>query len=350
MKTIGYAAQAAQAPLTPYHFERRDLKENDVAIEILYCGICHSDIHQAKDDLGMGHFPMVPGHEIVGKVIEVGSKVTQYKEGDRVAVGCFVDSCMECDQCKMGDEQFCREGVTMVFSSEDKISGGFTYGGFSKHIVVQEHFVLSVPDELDISRAAPILCAGITTYSPLKNYDIKEGSRVGVIGLGGLGHMAIKLAKAMGAEVTVITRSDNKIGEARDYGADQVLISKNEKAMEEAAGSLDLIISTIPVKHDINPYVTLLDIKGTLVMVGQIGPVDEVNAGALMFGQKSVAGSMVGGIPNTQEVLDFCAKHDIHPKCEMIRIDEINEAFERLERGEIAHRFVIDMASLKDAA
>lgn len=348
MKALGYAAQKASAPLAPYHFERREVRANDVSIEILYCGVCHSDLHQAKDDFGFGLYPMVPGHEIVGQVLDVGQAVTKFKVGDKVAVGCFVDSCLECDQCKKGDEQFCREGVTMVFSSEDKISGGFTDGGFSKHIVVQEHFVLSIPDKLEISTAAPILCAGITTYSPLKNYNIQKGSRVGIIGLGGLGHMAIKLAKAMGATVTVITRSESKIPVAEEYGADHVLMSSNGSAMQSATGSLDMIIDTVPVKHSVDPYVTLLDVKGVLVIVGQIGPIEETNAAALLFGNKSVAGSMVGGLADTQEVLDFCAKYDIQPVCEMIAIDQINEAFERLERGEIAHRFVIDMKTLKN--
>ena len=347
MKTIGYAAKEANQPLAPFHFERRDLRDNDVSIEITYCGICHSDLHQAKNDWGMAIYPLVPGHEIVGKVIAVGKDVKKYKVGDNVAVGCFVDSCLTCDQCKKGDEQFCREGVTMVFSAEDKISGGATYGGFSKHIVVQEHFVLAVPDKLDVSKAAPILCAGITTYAPLKNYGVKQGSRVGVIGLGGLGHMAIKLSKAMGAEVTVISRSESKKDVAIGYGADKVVISTNPGELESAAYSLDLILDTVPVKHSIDPYVSLLDVKGTLVILGELGPMEEFMAGGLLFGNKAVSGSMVGGIPDTQEVLDFCAKHNIEPKCEMISVNEINDAFKRLEKGDIPHRFVIDMKSLE---
>ena len=352
MKTIGYAAQSAKEPLAPFHFERRNLRDDDVAIDILYCGVCHSDLHQVKDDWGFGMFPCVPGHEIVGRVSSVGPAVTKYKKGDHVAVGCFVDSCLHCDQCEGGDEQFCREGVTMTYGSNDKISGSVTYGGFSKNIVVREHFVLSVSDSLDLSRAAPILCAGITMYSPLKRYGVVDGRcrRVGVIGIGGLGHMAIKLAKAMGAEVTVISRSSKKADSAKKYGADKVVISTDEDSMAKAASSMELIISTIPVKHDVTPYLSLLDVKGTLVITGHPGPLEEPNAIAMIFGNKSISGSLVGGIPDTQEVLDFCARHNIHPQCEMIRMDQINEAFKRLERGELSHRFVIDMASFKSTS
>lgn len=348
MKTIGYAAKKEKADLAPFHFERRDLRDNDVAIDILYCGVCHSDLHQIDNDWEGSMYPLVPGHEIVGKVTEVGSKVKDHKVGDKVAVGCFVDSCMSCDQCDTGHEHFCREGVTATYNSEDKIMGGHTYGGFSKHIVVRDHFVLSVPDKLDLSKTAPILCAGITTYSPLKDFGVKEGTRVGVIGLGGLGHMAVKLAKGMKAEVTVITRSEDKIEMAKEYGADHVIISKNEKDMKESASSLDLIINTVPVKHDINPYLSLLDVQGKLVIVGQIGNLEEPNTGGLVFGDKSIGGSLVGGIPYTQEVLNFCAEHDIYPKCEMISMDGINKALEHLKKGDVAHRYVIDMETLKE--
>lgn len=348
MKTLGYAAHSAESPLAPFHFERRELRPDDVAIEILYCGICHSDLHQARDDWGTANYPMIPGHEIVGRVIQVGTDVTRYQAGDNVAVGCIVDSCRECDQCQAGDEQYCREGMTVVFNSEDRVTGENTYGGFSKHIVVREAYVLSVPTALDLSRAAPILCAGITTYTPLKNYSVGPGSRIGVVGLGGLGHMAVKLAKGMGASVTIITHSEAKLDAAKALGADTVVLSSDEDAMAKTAGSLDLIINTVPVKHEINPYIPLLDVKGTLVMVGQVGPVVEPNMAPLIFAQRSVAGSLIGGIPDTQELLDFCAQHDIHPTCKMIRMDEVNEAFERLARGDIAHRFVIDMATLQD--
>lgn len=350
MKTIGYAAQAAKEPLAPFHFERRDLHPDDVAIEILYCGICHSDLHQVSNDWGFSQYPMVPGHEIVGKVIDTGSDVKKYKVGDKVAIGCMVDSCQECDQCKNGEEHFCREGNTQTYNSPDRVSGDITYGGYSKHIVAREGFVLSVPDKLDISRAAPILCAGITTFSPLRNYNVGPNSRVGVVGLGGLGHMAIKLAKAMGATVTVLTHSNKKLEAAQELGADYVLLSSDEQAMANAANSLDLIINTVPVKHDVNPYLSLLDIKGTLVIVGQVGPLDELNTMPMVLGNRSVAGSAIGGIPQAQEVLYFCAEHDIHPECEMIRMNEINDAFTRLEKGEVPYRLVVDMATLEVTA
>lgn len=347
MKTIGYAAHSADTNLVPFNFERRDLRPNDVAIEILYCGICHSDLHQVRNDWGFSQYPMVPGHEIVGKVIDVGTDVKKYKIGDNVAVGCMVDSCQECDQCKHGEEQFCREGMIQTYNSPDRISGDITYGGYSKHIVVREEFVLSVPDALDMSLAAPILCAGITTFSPLRNYHVGPGSRVGVAGLGGLGHMAVKLAKAMGAQVTVITHSANKQEVAKKIGADHVLVVSDEAAMTNAVNSLDLIINTIPVEHDINPYLPLLDIKGTIVVVGQLGSVGDPSTIPMILGNRSVAGSVIGGIAQTQEVLDFCAEHNIHPECEMIRMDQINDALSRLEKGDIPHRLVIDMATLE---
>lgn len=349
MKTIGYAAHSSESALVPFHFERRDLRPNDVAIEIRYCGLCHSDLHQVRNDWGFSQYPMVPGHEIVGKVIAVGPEVKKYHVGDQVAIGCMVDSCQECDQCQHGEEQFCREGNTQTYNSPDRLSGEMTYGGYSKHIVAREEFVLSVPKALELSRAAPILCAGITTFSPLRNYHVGPNSRVGVVGLGGLGHMAVKLAKAMGATVTVLTHSKDKLATANKLGADNVLLSSDEEAMTNAANTLDIIINTVPVKHDINPYLPLLDIKGTLVMVGQVGPVDEPNIMPMILGNRSVAGSVIGGIAQTQEVLDFCAEHHIHPECEMIRMDQINDAFARLEKGEVPHRLVIDMATLETA-
>lgn len=347
MKTIGYAAHSSDSKLVPFNLERRTLRPNDVAIEILYCGICHSDLHQIRNDWGFSQYPMVPGHEIIGKVIDIGSEVRKYKIGDNVAIGCMVDSCLQCDQCKKGEEQFCREGNTQTYNTPERISGQITFGGYSKHIVTREEFVLSVPDALDINRAAPILCAGITTFSPLRNYNVGSNSRVGIIGLGGLGHMAVKLAKAMKASVTVLTHSERKLGKAKELGADNILLSSNEDAMARAASSLDIIINTIPIKHDITPYIPLLDIKGTLVMVGQVGPLDEPNIMPLIFGNRSVTGSMIGGISQTQEVLDFCAEHNIHPECEMIRMDQINDALTRLEKGEVPHRIVIDMATLE---
>ncbi|MBK1710458.1 MULTISPECIES: NAD(P)-dependent alcohol dehydrogenase [Marichromatium] len=346
MKTVGYAAHSADATLVPYHFERRALRPNDVAIDIQYCGVCHSDLHTVNGDWGPQPYPLVPGHEIVGVVSAVGPEVERYRVGDRVAVGCMVDSCQDCDQCHNHEEQYCRNGMTPTYGAPDRISGEITQGGYSKHIVVREAFVLRIPDSLDLARAAPILCAGITTFSPLRTWQVGEGTRVGVIGLGGLGHMAVKLAAAMGAEVTVISRSSRKEAEAKASGARGLLASTDRQAMQAAANAFDLIIDTVPVKHDLNVYTPLLDVDGSLVIVGQIGPLEAPMTTPLVFGRRRVAGSLIGGIAETQEVLDFCAEHQIYPECEMIRIEQINDAFARLAEGEFAHRIVIDMASL----
>lgn len=347
MKTVGYAAHSDDAHMVPYHFERRDLRSNDVAIEISHSGVCHSDLHTVNGDWGPQPYPLVPGHEIVGVVTSIGADVTKYKVGDRVAVGCMVDSCQECDQCHNHEEQYCRNGMTGTYGAPDRITGETTQGGYSKHIVVREEFVLSIPDNMDITRAAPILCAGITTFSPLRTWNVGKGSRVGVIGLGGLGHMAVKLAVAMGAEVTVISRSNKKEAQAKELGAKGILASSDEAAMSAAGSSFDLIIDTVPAKHDINIYVPLLDIDGSLVIVGQIGPLEEPMTAPLVLGRRRVAGSLIGGIKETQEVLDFCAEHNVYPECEIIRMDQINEAFKNLAAGDLAHRYVIDMNSLE---
>ncbi|WP_105102229.1 NAD(P)-dependent alcohol dehydrogenase [Microbulbifer pacificus] len=346
MKTIGYAAQSAGDILAPWEFERRALRPNDVAMEVLYCGICYTDIHQVENDWGWGIFPMVPGHEIVGRVIDVGEDVTQFKKGDTVAVGCMVDSCQECDQCHHGEEQFCREGMTLTYAGRDRITGEITQGGYSKHLVCREEFVLHIPDGLDLSRVAPLLCAGITTYSPLRHWNIGPGSQVGVIGLGGLGHMAVKLAVGLGADVTVLSRSDDKEADALDLGADGLLVSTDATAMEAAQSSFDLIIDTIPVKHDLTPYLRLLDINGGLVLLGQIGPIEEIDSEPVVMGRRCIVGSAIGGIAETQELIDFCAKKNILPECEVIEISEVNDALERLKRSDVRYRFVIDMASL----
>ncbi|QRM53229.1 NAD(P)-dependent alcohol dehydrogenase [Sinorhizobium sp. BG8] len=347
MKTIGFACTAADAPLEPFVFERRAPRANDVVMEILYSGVCHSDLHTARNDWGWTVYPNVPGHEIVGRVIEIGTDVTKYKVGDYAAVGCMVDSCQTCDQCRRGEEQLCREGNTNTYNSPDRITGEITKGGYSKHLVVREEFACRIPDGLDISRAAPLLCAGITTYSPLRTWNVGPGSRVGVIGLGGLGHMAVKLASAMGAEVTVLSRSADKAEDARSLGAEKLLISTNPEAMEEAQSSFDLIIDTVPVQHDLAPYLPLLDVDGTLVIVGQVGPMNAFNSVPLLLGRRRVAGSPIGGIRQTQEMLDFCARKNVLPDVEMIRMDQITEAFERMERADVRYRFVIDMASLE---
>jgi alcohol dehydrogenase (NADP+) len=350
MKTLGYAAQSAGATLAPFSFERRALRPNDIAMEILYCGICHTDLHQVRNDWGWSQYPLVPGHEIVGRVIEVGSDVTRYRVGDAVAVGCMVDSCQHCDQCRKGEEQLCRNRNTQTYNDKDRITGDRTYGGYSRHLVVRQEFALRIPEGLDLARAAPLLCAGITTYSPLRTWNVGPGSRVGVIGLGGLGHMAVKLASAIGAEVTVLSRSSDKAADVHALGADRLLVSSNRDAMARAGSSLDLIIDTVPVKHDINPYMPLLDVDGTLVLVGQIGPLAEPTTVPLMLGRRRVAGSPIGGIAETQEMLDFCARKNVLPDCEMIRMDEINNAFERMERSDVRYRFVIDMSSLSKQA
>jgi uncharacterized zinc-type alcohol dehydrogenase-like protein len=350
MKTTGYAAYDPKSPLAPYEFERRALRPNDVAMEILYCGVCHSDLHTARNDWGWSYYPIVPGHEIVGRVIEVGPEVWRYKVGDHVAVGCMVDSCQVCDQCHKGEEQLCREGNTGTYASTDRVTGEHTHGGYSKHLVVREQFCLRVPEGLDLAKTAPLLCAGITTYSPLRTWNVGPGSRVGVIGLGGLGHMAVKLAVGLGADVTVLSRSKDKEADALELGADRLLVSSDAAAMATAASGFDLIIDTVPVKHDLDPYLPLLDVDGTLVIVGQVGPMAEMNTVPMLLGRRRVAGSPIGGIAETQEMLDFCAKKNILPECEMIRMDQINAAYERMERADVRYRFVIDMASLPPAA
>jgi alcohol dehydrogenase (NADP+) len=346
MKTRGYAVQAAKSLLEPYDFERRELRFNDVAIEILYSGVCHSDLHQARNDWGWSSYPLVPGHEIVGRVIDVAPQVRRYKVGDLVAVGCMVDSCMKCDQCRKGQEQLCREGSTQTYCGLDRVTNEPTQGGYSKHIVVREDFVLRVPEGLEVSRVAPLLCAGITTYSPLRAWNIGPGSRVAVVGLGGLGHMAVKLASALGAIVTVVSRTADKAEDATSLGADAFLLSTDGAAMEKAACGFDLIIDTIPVRHDVNRYLPLLDVDGTLVLVGQVGPLDSLTTVPLIVGRRRIAGSPIGGILETQELLDFCARKNVLPDCEMIRMDQINEAWERMERADVRYRFVIDMASI----
>jgi uncharacterized zinc-type alcohol dehydrogenase-like protein len=348
MKTVGYAALTAKSPMAPFVFNRRALRPNDVAMEVLYCGVCHSDLHTARNDWGWTVYPALPGHEIVGRVTSVGADVSRYKVGDTVAVGCMVDSCMACDQCRKGEEQLCREGNTNTYNGRDRVTKENTYGGYSKHLVVREEFVLRVPQTLDLAKVAPLLCAGITTYSPLRTWNVVPGSRVAVIGLGGLGHMAVKLAHGMGANVTVLSRSADKKADALALGADHFLLSTDRDAMTKAKSSFDLIIDTIPVKHSVDPYVSLLDIDSTLVLVGQVGPMAEHSSVPMLLGRRRIAGSPIGGIKETQEMLDFCAEKNILPECEMIRMDEINHAFERMEKADVRYRFVIDMASLTE--
>lgn len=342
-----YSAPRQSADLEPKTIERRDVTDNDVAIDILFCGVCHSDIHQVQNDWGGSKYPVVPGHEIVGRVSKVGKNVSKFKEGDLVGVGCMVDSCQTCDTCKKDLEQFCENGATMTYNSDDKHLGGHTFGGYSQKVVVDKEFVLSVPENLDPAAAAPLLCAGITTFSPLNHWGIKKGDKVGVIGLGGLGHMGIKFSHAMGAETVMITTSESKKEDAKKLGADAVLISKDVDAMKQHAGSFDFLLNTIPVGHDVNPYLQLLKVDATMVMVGAIEPLEPMNGGNLILGRKRIAGSLIGGIKETQEMLDFCGKHNITCDIEMIKMDEINEAFSRVKSNDVKYRFVIDMESLK---
>ncbi|MDO7904089.1 NAD(P)-dependent alcohol dehydrogenase [Pseudomonas sp. K1(2024)] len=344
---IGYAAQSSTAPLAPMTFQRRALRADDVAIDILYCGVCHSDLHQARNEWGIAVYPLMPGHEIVGRVTAVGDKVGNYQVGDLVGVGCMVDSCRQCEACHKDLEQYCLEGPTMTYATPDRVDGSNTMGGYSSSIVVSEHFVLRMPQGLDLPSAAPFLCAGITTYSPLKHHGVGPGHKVGVLGMGGLGHMGIKFAKALGAEVTVFTRSQAKAEEARRQGADQVIVSTDEAQMCAAAGRFDFLLDTIPVQHDLNPYLETLKFDGVHILVGLIEPIDPpVHAANLVLKRRVVAGSLIGGIAETQEVLDFCAEHGITCDIEMLDIRNINEAFERMHKGDVKYRFVIDMATL----
>ena len=349
-KAIGYAAQSSTSALAPFSFERRAPRADDVAIEILYCGVCHSDIHQARNEWGIALYPLVPGHEIVGKVTAVGAEVSSYRVGDLVGVGCMVDSCRHCEACSADLEQYCLEGPTMTYATPDRVDGSVTLGGYSDSIVVSERFVVRIPETLDPASAAPILCAGITTYSPLKHYGVKPGDKVGVLGMGGLGHMGIKFAKALGAEVTVFTRSQAKVEEARRQGADHVIVSTDGEQMAAAAGRFNFLLDTIPVQHDLNPYLETLRFDGVHILVGLIEPMDPaVHAANLVLKRRVIAGSLIGGIAETQEVLEFCAKHNITCDIEMLDIQHINEAYERMIKGDVKYRFVIDMASLKQA-
>lgn len=341
-----FGAETAVDPLKNLKIERRTVTPHDVEIEILYCGICHSDLHSIHNDWGSTIYPIVPGHEIVGKITKVGNEVTKFKIGDLAGVGCIVDSCRECEHCHDGEEQFCEKGWTVVFNSPDTKHGGVTYGGFSESIVVDENYVVHIPETLDLPSAAPILCAGITVYSPLKHWGAAQGKNIGIIGIGGLGHMAIKIAKAMGAYVTVFTTSQNKADDAKRLGADAIILSTDVKQMDKCPKQ-HMILDTVSAKHDINSYIDLLKTDGALVIVGLPNELLEISAFNVVHGRKSFSGSNIGGIAETQEVLDFCAKHNIKADIELIDIQDVNNAFERLEKGQVKYRFVIDMASLK---
>jgi uncharacterized zinc-type alcohol dehydrogenase-like protein len=348
-KTVkAFGTVSARAPLKEMKIERRAVTEHDIEIEILYCGVCHSDLHTARNDWGGTIYPCVPGHEIVGRITKVGSAITKFKVGDLAGVGCLVDSCRSCDSCKKDLEQYCLAGFTGTYNGKDKHLGGHTYGGYAEKVIVHEHFVLKVPANLDLAGTAPLLCAGITTWSPLRHWKVAKGSKVAVVGLGGLGHMAIKLANALGASVTLFSRSVGKTQDAKDLGADEVIISTDAEQMNSVEGKFDLIIDTVPSIHDVNPYLSTLTISGTLVLVGYLGGLEPIlNTVPMILGRKSVAGSLIGGIAETQEMLDFCGEHNIVSEIEIINLQEINESYERMLKSDVKYRFVIDMASLK---
>jgi uncharacterized zinc-type alcohol dehydrogenase-like protein len=351
MTTVkGFATADAHARLTPFQLERREPGPRDVYIEILYCGVCHSDLHQARNDWGNSRYPMVPGHEIVGRVIAVGGEVGKLAVGDIAGVGCMVDSCRHCAACERGLEQYCEQGATLTYNDHERGSEKLTFGGYSERIVVEERFVVRVDAKLDLKAVAPLLCAGITTYSPLRHWQIGPHHKVGVVGLGGLGHMGLKFAKAFGAQVVLITTSPRKAQDAKRLGADEILLSTDAAAMLRHANSFDFLLNTIPVGHDLNPYAALLKLDATMVLVGAITALEPaLNGFSVIANRRRVAGSAIGGMPETQEMLDFCAEHGIVSDVEVVAIQDINEVYERLLRADVRYRFVIDMESLKKA-
>jgi alcohol dehydrogenase (NADP+) len=345
-----YAAQSANLPLAPFTLQRRSPRPQDVQIEILYCGVCHSDLHQVRNEwqeVMPTTYPCVPGHEIVGRVVKTGSAVKKFKEGDIAAVGCMVDSCRTCPSCLAGEEQFCEKFMTLTYNGQDKILGGVTYGGYTDSIVVDEAYVLRVGNKLDPAGAAPLLCAGITTYSPMRHWKVGKGQKVGIVGLGGLGHMGVKFAHAFGAHVVLFTTSPGKTADAMRLGADEVVISKNAAEMEKHASSFNFILDAVSADHDLNAYLRLLKLDGTMTLVGAPSKPAGVYCFNLIMKRRSLAGSAIGGIRETQEMLDFCAEHGITSDIELIPIQQINQAYERLLKGDVKYRFVIDMASLK---
>jgi uncharacterized zinc-type alcohol dehydrogenase-like protein len=346
MTIKAYAAQDASSPLVPFTIERRVPGPQDIEIDILYCGVCHSDLHQARDEWQGTTYPCVPGHEIVGRVTRVGSAVTGFQPGDRAAIGCMVDSCRTCPSCQDGEEQFCDQGPIWTYNAEDRHSGGMTYGGYSQSIVADQAFVLRVPDNLDLAASAPLLCAGITTWSPLRHWGVGPGQKVGVVGLGGLGHMAVKFAKALGAEVVLFTTSPGKAEDARRLGASEVVLSNDPVAMGALRNHFDFILDTVSAPHDLNVYLGLLKRNGTLTLVGVPPEAAPVAAANLIFGRHQLAGSLIGGIRETQEMLDFCGEHHITSDIELIPMASINAAYERMLRSDVKYRFVIDLATL----
>jgi uncharacterized zinc-type alcohol dehydrogenase-like protein len=346
-KSAAYAAAAADAPLGPLTIDRRDPTPDDVQIDILYCGVCHSDLHMARNEWGMTVYPVVPGHEILGRVAKVGANVTRFKQGDLVGVGCMVESCRTCDSCKQGLEQYCEVGNTLTYGAPDRhISGAFTHGGYSKSVTVDQYFVLSVSEKLDPAAAAPLLCAGITTWSPLRHWKVGPGQKVGVVGLGGLGHMGVKFAHALGAQVVLFTTSASKIDDGKRLGADEVVISTDRAQMKAHAASFDFILDCVSAEHDISAYLNLLKRDGVVCLVGAPEKPLAINAFGLLSGRHRLAGSGIGGIPETQEMLDFCAEHGITADVEVIPMKDINTAYERMLKSNVKYRFSIDMATL----
>src|SRR5213078_4032974 len=346
-KTPAYGARRAKAPVEPMTIERRDPRPHDVAIEILYCGICHSDVHKVNDDWGTTHFPVVPGHEIVGRVASQGTSASRFREGDLAGVGCIVDSCRVCPECRAGHEMFCEKGVTFTFDSLEPDGKTWTYGGYSTNMVVDERYVLRIPKGLDPARAAPLMCAGITTYSPLRQFGCKPGDQVAVVGLGGLGHMAVKLAASMGADVTVLSTSRDKEKDASRLGAKHFVATKEPSSLDPLQGRFSLIMDTVSAPHDLNKQLTLLRNFGTMVLVGLPPSAAQLDAFTLVHGNRRIAGSNIGGIPETQEMLDYCGKNGIVADVEVIKADQINDAYKRMERGDVRYRLVIDAASLR---
>jgi uncharacterized zinc-type alcohol dehydrogenase-like protein len=348
MSTKGYAAATPKAALAPYSFQRRAPRDQDVSIDIKFCGICHSDIHQVRDEWGPSIFPMVPGHEIAGIVTAVGAKVSKFKVGDKVGVGCFVDSCRTCDSCRAGLEQYCTEHLVATYNGTEK-DGTPTYGGYSEEIVVDEKYLLRMPENLLLDAAAPLLCAGITLYSPLKHWNAGPGKQVAVVGLGGLGHMGVKLAHALGADTTVLSQSNRKQDDAKRLGANHFCSTSDPATFTKLKGKFDLILNTVSAEMDWNEYMSLLKVDGSMVVVGLPEKQTPISAFSLITGRRSLAGSMIGGIPETQEMLDFCGKHNIVCDIELTPIQRVNEAYERILKSDVRYRFVIDMASLKSA-
>lgn len=344
--TKAYAARSKTSPLAPFSFDRRDPGANDIQIDILFCGVCHSDIHTARGEWGGTTYPCVPGHEIVGRVAKVGRDVKKFREGDLAGVGCMVDSCRACANCRENFEQFCDDGPTFTYNSDDKHTGGTTYGGYSKSIVVDQDFVLRISEKLDLAATAPLLCAGITTYSPLRHWKIGEGHKIGIVGLGGLGHMGVKFANAFGAHVALFTTSPDKTADAKKLGAHEVILSKDEDEMEKHEKSFDFILDTVAAEHDLDAYLSLLKRDGTLVLVGAPPDPLEVGAFSLIHRRRRLAGSLIGGIAETQEMLDYCAARGIVCEIEKIAMNQINQAYERMLKSDVKYRFVIDLATL----